>query len=268
MLKADRQSQILDQLERASTALRIGDLSQTLGVSPVTIRRDVAELSRQGLVLSTRGGVTLLRPRVAFEPAYALKLSADADVKAAIARAAAALVEDGSTIFLDGGTTVGAMVPHLLGRRLTVVSNALNVANMLARSRTIRLIVVGGTYRPESHTFLGPQAVRQMEELRVDTAFMGTEGFSLDRGLEVPDEGDAAFKTAACRAAARIVVMAAGTKLGLRRLYRFARWDDIDVLVSSGPAVAAVEEQLRVYGVETLLVSDPNGQTTQEMNTM
>ncbi len=233
MLKTDRQLRLLEILQQRRESVRITELSQILQVTPITVRRDVAELAHQGRVLSARGGVRLLGDTVTSETIYHLKLQEDIPIKDALSRAVLPLIPDGSTIFLDGGTTVGALAKYLLDRRLTVVTNALNVANVLSRSRHTRLILIGGTFRSESLTFLGPKATRMLEDLRLDIALMGTEGFDWDRGFEVPDESDAEFKTVAVQSAAHVIVMATGAKLGQRYLYRFAQWPDIHRVISS-----------------------------------
>ena len=237
MLKTDRQLRLLEILQQHRESVRITELSQLLHVTPITIRRDVTELARQGRVLSARGGVRLLGDTVTSETIYHLKLREEVSIKDALSRAALASIVDGATVFLDGGTTVGALAKYLLDRRLTVVTNALNVANVLSRSRHTRLILIGGTFRPESQTFLGPKATHMLQELRLDIAFMGTEGFDWDRGFEVPDESDAEFKAVAVQSAAKVVVMAAGAKLGKRYLCRFAQWDSVHLVIASSQDV-------------------------------
>ncbi|MCY0899180.1 MAG: DeoR/GlpR family DNA-binding transcription regulator [Firmicutes bacterium] len=233
MLKADRQLGLLNILQGRTEAVRITELATLLHVTPMTVRRDVAELARQGRVLVTHGGVRLQAETVSAETVYDLKLTEDRLEKDAIARAALAHVTDGMTLFLDGGTTVGALAPHLTSRRLTVITNALNVVNVIARSRRVRLMVIGGTFRRESLTFLGPKAVSMLRELRYDIAFLGTEGFDWDRGFEVPDETDAEIKALAARTAGTTIVLAAGSKLGRRFLCRFANWGMVDYLITS-----------------------------------
>lgn len=233
MLKADRQVRLLETLQQRGESVRISELSQHLGVTPMTIRRDIAELANQGRVVSAHGSVRLLSPTVTSEMIYHVKLSEDADVKDALARRAIPLIEEGMTVFLDGGTTVGAVAKYLLERHITVVTNALNVANVLARSRRVRLILIGGTFRRESVTFLGPSATHQLQDLRVDLAMMGTEGFDWSRGFEVPDEADAELKRVAVQSSTQAVVLAAHTKLGQRYLYRFATWEHIHHVITS-----------------------------------
>lgn len=233
MVKADRQLRLIETLQQRGESVRIAELSQSLGVTPMTIRRDIAELVHQGRVASAHGSVRLLGATVTSEMIYHVKLNQDADLKDALARRAIALIENGMTVFLDGGTTVGAVAKYLTDRRITVVTNALNVANVLVRSRHVRLILIGGALRRESLTFLGPSATHLLQDLRLDLAMMGTEGFDWNRGFEVPDESDAEFKRLAVQSATQVVVLAASTKYGKRYLYRFATWEPIHQLITS-----------------------------------
>lgn len=252
LLKVDRQLMILDLLHKKGSSLRIAELSVELNVSVVTVRRDVWELARQGIVASTRGGVKLLHEGATYEPRYETKLSEDTDIKDAIARHVAECVDDGATIFLDGGTTVGSLAHYLARKQVTVVTNALNVANVLASSKSVRLILVGGTFRQTSQTFLGPKAVRALEELRFDVAFMGTEGFDPARGAEVPDESDAEFKARAIQLAREVVLLSTASKLNKPRLYRFATWEDINQCVIAGDVPDEAVHEIESHGVEVV----------------
>ncbi len=233
LLKVERYVKILNWLKEREGKGRNSDLSDILQVSPLTVRRDVAELARQGLVQATRGGVMLLQSSATFEPIYHAKLNEEADAKERIARHAVSQIRDGDTILLDGGTTVGAMAKHLLGRNLTVVTNALNVINVLSNDRGIHLIAIGGMFRSTSQTFLGPLANRVLKELRVDKSYLGTEGFSPQRGFEVPDGDDASFKQLAVDACESGWVLATHSKFNQIRLHRFSDWNGIEGLITS-----------------------------------
>lgn len=240
---------ILDMLAKTGASLRISELSKVLETSVVTIRRDISDLARQGIVASTRGGVRLLREGTMYELQYENKLGEETDSKGSIARRAVDMIPDGATVFLDGGTTVGSMAHYLFRREVTVITNGLNIANVVARSNSARLILIGGTFRQTSHTFLGPKAIRALQELRFDIAFMGTEGFDPQRGVEVPDEADAEFKTVAVQLATEVVLLATASKCNKRRLYRFAEWNDINSFVLGGDIDQSVVDAISSQGV-------------------
>lgn len=256
LMKVDRQLMILDMLNKKGASLRISEISQVLDTSVVTVRRDVADLARQGMVAATRGGVRLLREGTMYELQYEKKLGEETDYKENIGRRAAEMVPDGATVFLDGGTTVGALAHHLLHRDVTIITNGLNVANVVAGSKSARLILIGGTFRPTSHTFLGPRAIRTLRELRFDMAFMGTEGFDPQRGVEVPDETDAEFKNAAVQLATEVVLLATASKFDKRRLYRFAEWRDINTFILDGEIDPSVVDAILSHGVSVVRASE------------
>lgn len=257
ILKVDRHLKILEMLSKQKASLRTTAISSALNVSVVTIRRDVAELERQGIVASTRGGVRLLQEGTIYELQYDKKLGEDPGLKEDIALRAVTLIPDGATVFLDGGTTVGALVPHFFRRDVTVITNALNVANVLANSKTARLILIGGTFRQTSQTFLGPMAIRALKELRFDFACMGTEGFDPERGVEVPDEADAEFKSAAVGLATEVIMLATASKCNKRRLYRFAEWSDIDTFILGGSIEDVITDEIMSQGVSVIRADDP-----------
>ncbi len=254
MLKIERHMKIVDWLAEHAGSAHVSQLSEMLEVSPITIRRDVAELARQGMVTSTRGGVMLLRPGTTFEPVYHAKLGEETEAKDRIAKAAVALIHNGETILLDGGTTVGAMARHLLSRNLTVATNALNVVNVLSKARGIELIMIGGVFRDTSQAFLGPIAYSTLRRLHFDWVLLGTESIDLERGLEVPDGNDAEFKRLAVQAGERVIVLATSTKLGQARLYRVSDWTAVDYLITSKGFPASTQSVLQEKGVEVLVV--------------
>lgn len=222
---------ILDALDRTGSA-RIPDLSREFGVSQITIRRDLQDLDRQGMVVLTRGGAIINRQRATYEPVFHRRLSTEAEEKDRIGRHAASMIKPGATVLLDGGTTVAAMARHLTEGSLTIVSNALNIANLLASRKNVRFIMVGGIYREASQTFLGTTALEMLGKLRVDQAFLGTETFDVARGIEVPDELDAAFKAMAGHIAESTIVLTTSSKGGQARLFRCLPWSAIDHLIT------------------------------------
>ncbi len=251
-LKGERHLSILSVLEREGRA-EVGQLSRLLGVSEVTIRRDLRELDRQGVLVNVRGGALVTRG-TGFEVSYAAKLGAHHDEKVRIARAACDRCRPGETVLLDAGTTVGAMANHLPGSGLTVITNALNVINILARRTSIAFLVIGGEFRVVSQAFLGPRAVEALSALRIDRAFIGTEGIAKDRGLQVPDSGDAAFKQAAVRAAREVVILADHSKFEVERLYTFADWHQVAELITGEETKEDSVDGLRSMGVQVTVV--------------
>ena len=137
---------------------------------------------------------------------------------------------------------------------MTVITNALNVINILARRGSVAFLVIGGEFRSVSQAFLGPRALEALSALRIDLAFVGTEGVSAERGLQVPDSSDAAFKQAVVRAAREVVVVADHSKFEVERLFTFAGWDQIEELITGSETPAPKVAALRALGVKVTVV--------------
>lgn len=252
-LKGERHLRILSVLESEGRA-GVRQLSHLLSVSEVTIRRDLRELDRQGVLVNVRGGALMSCGITGFEVPYAAKLGEHKDEKVRIARAACDRCQLGETVLLDAGTTVGAMTAHLPSSRLTVITNALNVINILVRRGSVALLVIGGEFRSVSQAFLGPRALETLSGLRIDLAFVGTEAVSAERGLQVPDSGDAAFKQAVVRAAREVVVLADHSKFEVERLFTFAGWDQVNELITGTETPASKVAALQALGVKVTVV--------------
>lgn len=235
MLASQRQERILADVLRQG-AVRIADLTRELGVSDMTIRRDLADLATQGLVRKVHGGAVAPQT-TAHEPRFAVKQLREAPEKQRIAQAAAALVTPGSAIALSAGTTTHLLAATLAAsptlRPLTVVTNSLPVAETLYRAEDPRVetVLCGGSRTP-SDALVGPLAEAALAGLRVDTAFVGAHGVDPAVGLTTPNLDEAATNRAMIHSAGRTVVLADHTKWHTTGLSVFATFADIDVLVT------------------------------------
>jgi DeoR family transcriptional regulator of aga operon len=175
-----RDDRLLDILRSRGT-VSVVEMSQVLGLSPSSVRRDLSRLARAGQVVRTYGGAAVVdRPALA-APRDAVRALAE---KRRIAAAAAAMVGDGQTIAITSGTTCHELARQLTGRSdLTVITNSLDVANELIDRSGIQLIVLGGVARPGMHSLLGHLTEQACRELRADTLFMGIGAVSSERGL-------------------------------------------------------------------------------------
>jgi DeoR family transcriptional regulator of aga operon/DeoR family fructose operon transcriptional repressor len=176
LIAAQRRARIVELVNRRGI-LSVAELARQAGASLMTIRRDLGLLDGQGLLRRSHGGaLAMSSPRdVPFRRRVRLELQA----KAAIGRAAAALVRPGEMVLLDAGTTVVAMVPSLRAlRNLTVVTNSVQVLAALWDRPGIRVVTLGGVARPSSGSLTGPLAEKALEEIRVDRAFLGTTGIT------------------------------------------------------------------------------------------
>lgn len=233
MLARQRQERILEQVTLTGGA-RVSDLVELLGVSDMTIRRDIAALARKGLVARVHGGATAVSGRSADEPGFAAKSGLQTLEKAAIAEAAADLVSPGDSVALSAGTTTYAVAGHL--RRvpnLTVVTNSLPVAELLhASARDDLTVILTGGVRTPSDALVGPVAVSALRSLHVDWLFLGVHGFDARAGFTSPNLVESETNRALIASARQVVVTADSTKWGVVGLSSMARLDEVDVLVT------------------------------------
>lgn len=175
---SQRKQQVLDLLIEDS-GISVADISKILGVSVVTVRSDLNQLSESGYIVRTRGGAQPL-----FHPNIIGRQRSQADEKARIAKAAAALVNDGDYIMIDGGTTTSMVAKYLLGKRdVTIVTNSTLVLSYARMNPALKVILVGGEFRPSAEAIVGPTAVEEIKKYRVTRAFLGTDGFSETSGF-------------------------------------------------------------------------------------
>lgn len=240
MLAAQRQQRILDEVRRVG-GVRVSELTALLGVSDMTVRRDLERLGRDGLLEKVHGGATALRQRSSEEPGFEAKSVRDLDEKHAIAEAAARLVEPGSAVGLGAGTTTWVLAQHLLAvDDLTVVTNSIKIADVLRQRHTA--VLVGGVRTP-SDALVGPVADLALRSLHFDIAFLGCHGLAAV-GLTTPNLAEADTNRAFVRAARRLVVVADSSKWGTVGLMGFAELPEVDVLVTDDGLPAEARDLL------------------------
>src|ERR1700761_1968090 len=171
MLAETRRRSLLDLLARQGFAT-LDELVKALGVSESTVRRDLETLDLTGSVKRTHGGA-VYSGEVRAMPALEDRAASATAEKAMIGRATAALIEDGDSVLLDGGTTTLEVARALLGRSLQVVTNSLPIAPLLASSKSVDLILIGGYVYPRTGVALGPLAIGTMQGFRVRKAILG-----------------------------------------------------------------------------------------------
>jgi DeoR/GlpR family transcriptional regulator of sugar metabolism len=264
MLARHRQSLILQAVKSDGSA-RVSDLTHRLGVSDMTIRRDLEVLARDGLVEKVHGGAVLPGAPAVHEQGFETKLVLERPEKTAIARAAASMVTPGTAIALAGGTTTFALAQCLLDvPGLTIVTNSLRVTNLFNGLRgpdgTADSVVLTGGVRTVSDALVGPIADLTIRSLHFDVLFLGCHGFDPDAGLTTPNLAEAEINRTFIKVARRVVVLADHTKWGLVSLSSFARLDEVDVLVTDDmlppDARTLVAEQVgEIVYAESMLAS-------------
>jgi DeoR/GlpR family transcriptional regulator of sugar metabolism len=251
MLNTERRQRLVALVEQHSS-LTVAELSGMLGVSPATIRRDLAEVSMRGLVERGHGGAARRVTSAAEmpEPPLPNRSSLQADEKRRIGEAAANLVQDGETIIVSGGTTTIHMIPHLARKaNLTVITNALNVGMALAPYPAITVIMVGGTLRHSELTLLGPLGEDALEDLRADKLFMGSSAIHLEYGISAENLAEGRSDQTLIASAREVIVVADHTKFGRLAMVRVAPIKRLRRIVTGVELPDTIVNELREQGV-------------------
>ncbi|MFG6148073.1 DeoR/GlpR family DNA-binding transcription regulator [Halobacillus sp. B23F22_1] len=193
MLTPERHQFILELLHQQHT-VKLKELVEHTGASESTIRRDLDQLEHLGELRRVHGGASLRRP-ASEEPSMGEKISKHQPEKTLIAKAAAQLVQDGESIFLDAGTTTYEMIPFLSEKKITVVTNGFHHLDALTNHR-ISTYVLGGFVKERTRAVVGASALQNLSQYRFDQCFMGANGVSLEDGYTTPDPEEAAIKKA------------------------------------------------------------------------
>jgi DeoR/GlpR family transcriptional regulator of sugar metabolism len=232
MLAETRRRQLLELITRQGYAT-LDELVRVLAVSESTIRRDLEALDLAGSIKRTHGGA-VYTGEVRSMPAFDERTSTAVAEKRAIGLATAALLEDGDTVLLDGGTTTLEVARALIGRRVQVVTNSLPIAQLLASSQQTDLILIGGYIYPRTGVALGPLAIATMQSIRVRKAILGAGGIVAD-GVYNSNSLLVETERQMMSCGQQVVIVADHTKFGRLALARVCGLDAIDqVVVDSG----------------------------------
>jgi DeoR/GlpR family transcriptional regulator of sugar metabolism len=247
MLGSQRRSLILELVEE-SGAVRVADLVERLGVSDMTIRRDIERLSADGLLERVHGGALAVGGSAPSgeEPGFSAKSGLQLAQKEAIAAAAAKQVAAGSTIGISAGTTTFELARAVRGTPdLTVVTNSVPVAQLLHESGAAgQTVVLTGGVRTPSDALVGPVAVAALRTLHVDLLFLGAHGIDPRAGLTTPNLVESETNRALVAAARDVCVLADSSKWATIGLSTFAELADVDVLVTDSGLPAAARSVL------------------------
>jgi DeoR/GlpR family transcriptional regulator of sugar metabolism len=265
VLARQRQTLILARV-REDGGVRVADLARELGVSDMTVRRDLEILDNRGLIEKVHGGATSRPGSALFEPGFAAKSSLQEGEKESIADTAFGLVVPGTAIGISAGTTTYALARRLVDvPGLTVVTNSVPVADVLHRAgRTDQTIILTGGVRTPSDALVGPFAVAALRTIHLDQVFLGVHGMDPRSGFTTPNVLEADTDRALAAAGRRLVVVADSSKWGVIGISTIARLDEADTLVTDAGldptareiAADRVRELLIAPGPETAFDDD------------
>ena len=252
---AEERQQAIARLVNQRGRMSVNQLAREYDVTTETVRRDLSTLERMGLVRRVHGGVVPLASLFLIESGLRERDQVNTDVKERIARAALdRLPPSGGTILLDAGSTTGRLASLLPpDHELTVITHAVPIAARLAGQRQIDLRLLPGRVRRTTQAAVGSETVQALSNLRVDVAFIGTNGITTDHGLTTPDPDEAAVKRALVECGRTVVALADASKFGIDTAVRFAALGEIDVLVTDGDVSAADRRTLTKAGIEVVV---------------
>ncbi|SHJ22967.1 transcriptional regulator, DeoR family [Clostridium amylolyticum] len=210
MFAEERQNNIAKLLKDKSS-IRVNELSEIFNVSESTIRRDLQEMEERNLLMRTHGGAVGVN-RTNFEPNFIDKKNEREADKVHIAEIAATMIEDGDTIILDSGTTTLEIAKRIKAKSLTVITNSIDIAAELSLKEGVETIVAGGSLRVSTRAMVGHIAENTFRNFRVDKAFIGTNGISIEEGITTPNMVEAQTKKAMINCARKVIVVADSSK--------------------------------------------------------
>jgi DeoR family transcriptional regulator of aga operon len=249
----ERRRHILSLIQSEGRVL-VGELSRNLGISELTVRKDLEYLHSKGLVQRTHGGALRIQSSALFDPTLQEKQKQHSKEKQRIAAAAAAMVEEGQCVMLDSGTTTTA-VAHALRSfaQLTVITNAVNIAAELA-STDFEVILVGGSLRKNSFSLVGPLAEDVLQEMHADIVFLGVDGFDPEVGVTTPNLLESRVNRAMVKAARRVVTVCDSTKFKRRSLSRIVPPSEIHCVITDRDLPSEIAAALKTQNIEVILV--------------
>ena len=253
LLVAERRHRIVDLL-REHGRVTVETLVSRFATSAVTIRNDLAKLEATGVLERTHGGALLRRDDD--EHPITVKRTLHHAEKVRIARVAAALIRDGETVILDSGTTtaeIAKQIRKLDVRLINVITNALNIAMLLAEVPSVRLIMPGGMLRPESNSLSGHMAEVALAGLQADRLFLGADGLDPERGVMTPHLPEAQLNAKMISISRQVIAVADSSKLLRRNVSLIARVEQLHMLITDSGANPDVVAELERRGVEVRL---------------
>jgi DeoR/GlpR family transcriptional regulator of sugar metabolism len=255
MLASARQQRIIDAL-REREQVRVTSLAAELGVSEMTVRRDLNALAERGALVKVHGGATLDAAPTSSEPGFTHKLALESGEKQAIAQAAVKLIKPGMSIALNSGTTTYALASQCTGiKDLTVVTNSPRIAEIFyAAANPSQNIILTGGIRTVSDALVGPLALSALGQLHVDVLFLGVHGMTSEDGFTTPNMLEAQTNQAFIKAAARQIIVADHTKWGVTGLCQIVPLTQVDALITG----TRLDEEAKVLlrqALDTLILA-------------
>jgi DeoR family fructose operon transcriptional repressor len=255
LIPAERRNRIYEII-RDQGIVRVSTLSDLFDVAEVTVRRDLEQLERDDLLVERTHGGAVYSRRMRMEPSYTEKDQIHREEKQQIGVEAAALIEDEDILLINSGSTTLQIFQHLADRKnLRVITSNMGVLRE-AQRLDLELIFLGGEYRKESNSLVGPLAQLSLQQVYASKCFIGVDGVSIKYGLTTPILLEAEVsRTMIERTRGQVIVVADHHKLGVVADFQTAPIEKIDVLVVDSGFDESYREELEELGIEIVVAS-------------
>lgn len=250
----ERRMKIIQKLS-AQDHIFVKDLSEEFGVSEVTIRNDLEQLEGKKLLIRARGGAMSFKHEVSFDLHLGEKHKINMSEKARIGKMAAKLISDSDTVIIDSGTTTLEIIKNLQPTliNVTVITNALNIANQLISNQNITLIVPGGVLRKNSLSLIGPLAEKNLTNFHVDKVFIGVDGFDTMKGITTPNMEEAYLNQIMIDIASEVIVVADSSKFLRKSLAFICKIDRIDTVITDSGILEIDKKRLEDANIKVII---------------
>lgn len=251
MFAEERQGKIAEALEM-NGSIRVNELSEYFNVSEATIRRDLQDMEEKRLLKRTHGGAVKF-DITNFEPSFLDKKTEKNNEKLAIGKMAASMIKDGDTIILDSGTTTLEIAKNIKAENLTVITNSIDIAAELINKEKIEIIVTGGILRNSTRAMVGHICENTYNNFRVDKAFIGANGISIEEGITTPNFTEAQAKKVMIECANKVIVTADNSKFDKVCFSLICPIDKVTSIVTSGEITQEVMDKFKSIGIDIKL---------------
>jgi DeoR family transcriptional regulator, aga operon transcriptional repressor len=233
----------------------VSELSNEFGVSEVTIRNDLKNLEKKKILIRARGGAINMEPEVGYDRLLWEKDKINSREKHKIGIAAAALIKDSDTVIIDSGTTTLEVVKNISSKitSLTIITNALNIANQVVLNQNFNLIIPGGNLRKNSLSLVGSLAEKSLKNFYVDKVFIGVDGFDTQHGISTPNIDEAHLNQVMIEIAKEVIVVADSSKFMRRSLAFICAINRIHTVVTDNGIRSIDKKILEDAGVKVII---------------
>lgn len=231
MIKEERQNYIMEKLKEHKL-IRVSDITEELGVTDMTVRRDLQQLEEQNLVIRVHGGAKLVQDQSQKELSHIDKIEINIDLKKEIAKKIASEIEDNETVFLGAGTTIELVYEYLTAKNIKIITNSLHLFNRFKHDNQFEIILIGGTYRDITGCFIGTIANDIIQNIHVKKAFIGVNGVKED-GFYTFSESEGLTQQYMLNNSDVKYIIADKSKFNRKDFYRFFTLEEADYLITN-----------------------------------